>query len=194
MSIKEVKGYIPKENRKTILLISDDFRLPSGIGTQSKEMIFNTCQHYNWLQIGAAMKHPENGKLLDISADVSQLTGVPDAYVRVIPFEGYGNPMMVRQIMEMEKIDAIMMFTDPRFFTWLFEMEDEIRSKIPILYLNIWDDVPYPMWNRSFYASCDLLMGISKQTVNINREVLGIVDGEKNYIELDYKNSYEIKK
>jgi hypothetical protein len=83
--------------------------------------------------------------------------------------------------MDFEKIDAIMIFTDPRFFVWLFEMEDELRSKVPIFYYNIWDDLPYPMWNRSYYASCDLLMGISKQTVNLNKQVLG----EGNYIDFE---------
>ena len=29
------------------------------------------------------------------------------------------------------------------------------------------------MYNKSYYEACDLLMGISKQTVNINRIVLG---------------------
>lgn len=189
-SIREIKGFIPKDKRKTILLLSDDFRLPSGIGTQSKELIFNTCHHYNWLQLGAAVKHPEAGKLLDISADISNITGVVDASVRVLPFEGYGNSMIIRELLDREKIDAIMIFTDPRFFVWLFEMEDEIRSKIPIIYWNIWDDLPYPNWNRTFYASCDLLMGISKQTVNLNKSVLG----HDNYVELDYKNNYQIKK
>ena len=52
-------------------------------------------------------------------------------------------------------------------------MEGEIRKQIPIVYLNIWDDYPAPRYNESFYESCDLLMGISKQTVNINKIVLG---------------------
>lgn len=193
MSIEKLEGYLPKDKRKTILLLSDDFRLPSGIGTQSKEIIFNTCHHYNWLQIGAAVKHPENGKMLDISKDISQITGVEDPSVRIIPFEGYGNPMIIRDIIKYEKIDAIMIFTDPRFFTWFFEMEDEIRSKIPIIYYNIWDCCPAPMWNRPYYASCDLLMGISKQTVNLNKMVLGEPDGEKQYLELDYRNNYTKK-
>ena len=130
--IRELKGYLPKNKRKTILLLSDDFRLPSGIGTQSKELIFNTCHRYNWLQLGAAVKHPESGKIVDISADIANLTGVPDPKVMVIPFEGYGNTMVVREIMRQNQIDAIMIFTDPRFFTWLFEIEDEIRSKVQI--------------------------------------------------------------
>ena len=65
-----------------------------------------------------------------------------------------------------------MLFTDPRYFSWIFRMESEIRKKIPIIYLNIWDDYPAPMYNSAFYEACDLLMGISKQTVNINKLVL----------------------
>jgi hypothetical protein len=52
-------------------------------------------------------------------------------------------------------------------------MEQELRKKVPFIYLNIWDDLPYPMYNKSFYESCDTLLAISKQTENINRVVLG---------------------
>ena len=44
---------------------------------------------------------------------------------------------------------------------------------MPIVYLNIWDNYPAPMYNRAFYEACDALLGISKQTVNINKLVLG---------------------
>jgi hypothetical protein len=66
-----------------------------------------------------------------------------------------------------------MLITDPRYFIWLFAMENEIRKSIPITYLNIWDDYPAPYYNKPYYEACDLLMGISKQTVNINKLVLG---------------------
>ena len=79
-----------------------------------------------------------------------------------------------------EKPDGVFIFTDPRYWTWLFQIENEIRKHIPIIYLNIWDDYPAPMYNKTFYESCDLLMGISKQTVNINKLVLG--DKAKNKI------------
>jgi glycosyltransferase involved in cell wall biosynthesis len=42
-----------------------------------------------------------------------------------------------------------------------------------MIYLNIWDDLPAPLYNKSYYESCDTLMAISKQTLNINRMVLG---------------------
>ena len=52
-------------------------------------------------------------------------------------------------------------------------MEREVRGKMPIFWLNIWDDYPAPMYNKSYYESVDVLMAISKQTKNINEIVLG---------------------
>jgi hypothetical protein len=89
------------------------------------------------------------------------------------PVHEYGNPDILRQLIALEKPDAIMLITDPRYFIWLFAMENEIRKSIPIAYLNIWDDYPAPLYNLPYYEACDLLMGISKQTVNINKLVLG---------------------
>ena len=51
-------------------------------------------------------------------------------------------------------------------------MENEIRQICPIMYYNIWDSLPDPLWNAPFYASCDLLLGISKQTYGINKRTL----------------------
>ena len=158
--------------KKKILLLSDDFRLHSGIATVSKEIILNTVHKYDWVQIGGAVKHPDEGKFFDISDDVKKETGVQDASVKLIPVSGYGNPDMVRNMIAGENIDAILHFTDPRFWGWLYQMEDEIRRHVPIFYYNIWDDLPDPQWNAPFYASCDLLMAISKQTYGINKRVL----------------------
>ena len=63
---------------------------------------------------------------------------------------------------------------------WLFEIEREVRSKVPIIWYNIWDEYPAPLYNRDYYDSVDTLLGISKQTVNINKLVLG--DKAKNKI------------
>ncbi len=65
------------------------------------------------------------------------------------------------------------MITDPRYFEWLFAIENEIRKTCPIIYLNIWDDLPTPLYNKGFYESCDALLAISKQTKLINELVLG---------------------
>ena len=167
------KGYIPKDQRKKILLMCDDIRTHSGIGTIAKEIVLHTAHHYNYVNLGAAIEHPEAGKRLDLSQDTNNEAKIDDASVIIIPSNGYGTPGQLRQLMSTEKPDAIFIITDPRYWSWLFQMEGEIRKKIPIAYLNIWDDYPAPRYNESFYESCDLLMGISKQTVNINKIVLG---------------------
>ncbi len=157
-----------------ILLLGDDFRLPSGIGTVSKEIILNSVKDFDWIQIGGAVNHPDAGKMLDISNDIQKETGVQDASVKLVPYNGYGDRNVLFALIHAEKPDAILHFTDPRYWTWLYELEHEIKTtyNIPIMYYSIWDDLPYPMWNAPFYGSCDLIMGISKQSDNIHREVL----------------------
>ena len=171
MSKKE--GYIKREDRKKILLLCDDIRMHSGIATMAREIVMGTVHKYNWIQLGAAIKHPDAGKRFDLCADIAKTTKVDDAWVHVIPWNGYGDVGTVRNLIKHEKPAAIFIFTDPRYWAWLFSIEREIRKHIPIMYLNIWDDYPAPLYNRDFYNSCDLLMGISKQTVNINKLVLG---------------------
>ena len=165
--------YIPKDKRKKIVLICDDIRVHSGVATVAREIVTHTCHHFNWVNIGGAINHPDQGKKLDLSADSNQIAGIDDSYVMMYPTNGYGDADFLRQVIKIEKPDAIMLITDPRYFVWLFNIEQEIRKNIPITYLNIWDDYPAPMYNRPYYEACDLLMGISKQTVNINQLVLG---------------------
>ena len=167
------EGYIPQAQRKKILLLCDDIRMTSGISTMAREIVIGTAHHYNWVNIGGAINHPDMGKRFDLNEDTNQQAGIEDASIVLYPTNGYGDQMLVKQIMQIEKPDALMMFTDPRYWVWLFQMEHEIRKNIPIIYLNIWDDLPYPMYNKSFYESCDALLAISKQTENINHCVLG---------------------
>ena len=173
-------NYIPKDKRKKILLICDDIRVHSGVATVAKEIICGTAHHFNWVQIAGAIKHPDKGKRLDLSPSTDIEAGTTDSSVLLYPTDGYGDSRMLREILNIEKPDAIMLFTDPRYFTWVFNMENEIRKTTPIAYLNIWDDYPAPMYNKPYYEACDLLMGISKQTVNINKLVLE--GSEKNKI------------
>ena len=167
------KGYIKKEDRKKILLLTDDIRVHSGVAQIGRETVMHTAHRYNWVQLAGAIKHPDMGKIQDLSSDTNKEMGIEDSSVILYPCNGYGDEKLVRMVIEREKPDAILLITDPRYFEWLFNMEDEIRSQIPITYLNIWDDLPAPMYNQEFYDSCDALFGISKQTKNINEMVLG---------------------
>jgi glycosyltransferase involved in cell wall biosynthesis len=166
-------GYLPQNERKKILLICDDIRVHSGVATVAKELVLNTAQHFNWVNVGGAIRHPETGKRLDLSQDTNNNTGLADASVVLYPTDGYGDARLIRQLIQIEKPDAVFLITDPRYFIWLFQIENEIRKKMPIIYLNIWDDYPAPMYNRAYYESCDALLAISKQTKNINTLVLG---------------------
>lgn len=166
-------SYLPPEKRKKIMLITDDIRVHSGVATVGREIVIHTAQHFNWVTLGGSIQHPDEGKRFDLSQDTNGVTGLTDSSVTLYPVSGYGSQELVRQLIEFEKPDAIMLITDPRYFVHIFQMENEIRRKIPIAYLNIWDDYPAPLYNRAFYEACDLLMGISKQTVNINKLVLG---------------------
>ena len=171
--------YLPPDKRKKILLICDDIRVHSGVATVAKEIVIHTAQHFNWVQMAGAIKHPEIGKKLDISADTNKFSGLTDSSVILYPTNGYGDPNTIRQIIQIEQPDALFLITDPRYFMHIWNMEQEIRKNIPILYLNIWDDYPAPMYNKPYYEACDLLMGISKQTVNINKLVLDEVDNSR---------------
>jgi len=167
------EGYLPQAERKKILLLSDDIRMNSGIATMAREIVVGTSHRFNWVNIGGGIKHPEHGKRFDISQDTNTHNDITDSNVFLYACDGYGNPEILRQVIELEKPDAIMFFTDPRYWIWLFQMEAELRKKYPLIYLNIWDDLPAPLYNESFYDSCDCLMAISKQTLNINKVVLG---------------------
>jgi hypothetical protein len=160
------------DKRKKVLLLSDDLRTTSGIATMSKEFIFNTFHRFNWVQLGASIQHPEEGKEIDFGADVRTQSGVEGASLKIIPSSGYGNDVILRNLIARHNPDAILHFTDPRFWRWLYDMEAEVRENIPILYYNIWDNLPTPDYNRNYYASCDGLFCISKQTYGIVNRVL----------------------
>ena len=177
--MKDKFRYLKQQDRKKILLLCDDIRMHSGIGNMGKEIVLGTAHHFNWVNLGAALTHPEEGKAFDLSEQVNREVGIDDGYVRLIPSTGYGDAKRVRELLAVEKPDAILIFTDPRYWTWLFEIEREIRSQIPIFWLNIWDDYPAPLYNKPYYESVDVLMAISKQTKNINEIVLGEKAEEK---------------
>lgn len=165
---------VNSQKKKKILLLGDDIKYQSGISTISRELVIGSVDKYDWVQLAAAMNHPDHGKKIDLSQDISQETGVHDAYVMQYAHSGYGNPDVLREIISYEKPDAIVFITDPRFWGWLFLMEHELRSqyKIPVVYVNIWDSYITPLWNASAYASCDMLFSINKGTKVVNSECL----------------------
>ena len=163
--------------KKKILLLSDDLRMSSGIATVSKEFVFGTFDKFDWVQLAAAVNHPDKGKEIDLGEDARKISGIEDASLKIIPWSGYGDANILRELIMRHQPDAILHFTDPRYWRWLYEIEAEIRQNIPILFYHIWDDLPDPDYNRDYYESCDWLGCISKQTYGIVSRV-GNIESE----------------
>jgi glycosyltransferase involved in cell wall biosynthesis len=159
--------------KKKILLLADDLRMASGIANVSKQLVLGTVDKYDWVQLGAAINHPDAGKVFDLTEEVRNVTGVKDANVKLYPYNGYGDADVIRQLLMIEQPDAILHFTDPRYWIWLYDIEHEIRQSVPLFFYHIWDDLPDPKYNRDYYESCDWIGCISKQTYGITRRVWG---------------------
>jgi len=170
--------------KKKILLISDNFAHSfSGVAIVAKETILNTLHHYDWVNLGCKPHDDKKGYISDLSKDVGDKLDIKDSYIKLYHYDTYGNPVVLREVIESESPDAIMLITDPHYFKYVFNMRNEFRE-IPLIYLNIWDDggVP-PLYNRSYYESCDLLLSISQTTKQINRDVLS--NARVPFIDLD---------
>lgn len=150
--------------KKKILFISDHPLAPSGVGTQTKYVIESLMQtgRYKVVCLGGAMKHQ--------NYSVQKVSPWGDDWV-VYPVDGYGTPEMIRSALFNERPDMIWFMTDPRFYGWLWSMENEIRPHIPMVYYHVWDNYPYPTYNKSFYDSTDVIASISKVTHDIVNNV-----------------------
>lgn len=154
-----------------ILLLGDHPFSPSGCGTQIKYMIDGLLKtgDYQFLCLGGALKHSDYRPL--------KTEEWGDDFV-VIPVDGYGNPDQVRALLKQFKPDILWFMTDPRFWTWLWNFSQEIRPNVPMVYYHVWDNYPYPKFNRKYYVSNDKIVTISKLTSDIVRTVAPEVEEE----------------
>ena len=97
------EGYIKKEDRKKILLITDDIRVHSGVAQIGRETVLNTLHKYNWVQMAGAVDHPELGKIIDFSEEIKKNTDVKDPYVMLYPQKNYGDADNLRAVIAREK-------------------------------------------------------------------------------------------
>ena len=79
---------------------------------------------------------------------------------------------MIRQ----QNPDILWFMTDPRFYQWLWNIENEIRTHLPMVYYHVWDNYPYPTFNRPAYLANDHIACISKLTYDIVQTVVPEVD------------------
>ncbi len=146
--------------KKKILVISDHPLAPSGVGTQTKYVIESLLKtgRYKVVCFGGAVRHQ--------SYDVQQVEGWGEDWV-VFPVKGYGTPDLLRSALVNEKPDMIWFMTDPRFYGWLWDMENEVRPHVPMVYYHVWDNYPYPHYNKESYQSTDVIACISKVTHDV---------------------------
>ena len=58
-------------------------------GTNRSAFFRGEIDKYDWVQIGGAIKHPEEGKVVDMNESVRKETGVEDASLKIYPISGY---------------------------------------------------------------------------------------------------------
>tara|TARA_R100000808_G_C2132525_1_gene141450 strand:- start:244 stop:1500 length:1257 start_codon:yes stop_codon:yes gene_type:complete len=147
-----------------VLVLSDHPMSPSGVGSQTRYMIEEMLKtgKYSFICLGGAIKH------LDYTPLRFEEHG--DDWV-IYPVDGYGSQEMIRSILRTEKPDMLWFMTDPRFWGWLWEIEDEVRANIPMVYYHVWDNDPAPTFNKIFYDSTDVVVSISQVTNRILKEV-----------------------
>jgi glycosyltransferase involved in cell wall biosynthesis len=152
-----------------IFTISDHPLSPSGVGTQTKYIIEAMLKtgKYQFYSFGGAIKHPDHNP---------QHTEEYGEDWIIWPVDGYGNADMVRAMLHQNKPDILWFMTDPRFYTWLWSIENEIRAHVPMIYYHVWDNYPYPRYNAPWYASNDHIACISKLTHDIVKTVVPDVD------------------
>ena len=148
-----IQPAVPVKKHK-ILMLSDHPLCTSGVGVQARFLIqglLNTGK-YSFRCLGGAIKHP-NYETVMLN---------PDFVIK--PVDGFGNHEIIRNILINERPDAVLLFTDPRQFFWLWEIEDEIHQICPITYWHVWDNDPYPSYNDVWYKSTDLINCLSYKT------------------------------
>jgi len=146
--------------KKKILMLCDHPLSTSGVGCQARYLINGLIEtgEYSFRCLGGAIKH-QDYSVVQVNEDFM-----------IKPVDGFGTPEMIRHILATERPDAMFLFTDPRFFIWLWEMEDEIHQVCPIVYWHVWDNDPYPDFNRVLYDSTDLINCHSDKTYGMVHE------------------------
>ncbi|MAH51290.1 hypothetical protein CMI37_36070 [Candidatus Pacearchaeota archaeon] len=152
-----------------IFTIGDHPLSPSGVGTQSRYIIEGMLKtgKYQFVSFGGAIKHPNHKP--------QKLEEWGDDWV-IWPVDSYGTQDMVRAMIHQQKPDILWFMTDPRFYGWLWQIENEVRPHVPMVYYHVWDNYPYPTFNSPLYRSNDHIACISKLTYDIVQTVAPDVD------------------
>ncbi len=143
-----------------IFCLADSPLAPSGVGTQTRYMIEGLLKtgKYQFVCFGGAIRHQDYKPI--------RTEEYGDDWI-IYPVDGYGNHQQVRALLQAQRPDIVWIMTDPRFWTWLWEIENEVRAVAPLVYYHVWDNTPYPTFNKVWYLSNDVNVAISKLTYDI---------------------------
>jgi len=162
----------PNGDKLKILILSDDPKLFSGVGTVTNR-ISKAFRREDWevVHLASAVQHPD-----------------PNPYVdefgrKIIPYNGYGDINVIRQILDQEKPDVMWIMTDPRYWVWLWSFSSEFRVNLPLMFYHVWDAPPIPKYNYDYYNSCDSILCISKLSYNIVKQCKKETDGKFNVVD-----------
>lgn len=148
------------QKKYKILALTDSPVGASGVGTQAQFLFRGLVAtgKYSFRVLGAAVKH-SNYNVVNLG---------PDFIIK--PIDGFGTREQLRQLLITEKPDALFLFTDPRQFIWVWEVEDEVRQVCPIVYWHVWDNDPTPTFNNVWYESTDLINCLSYKTYEMVKQ------------------------
>lgn len=152
------------EKKYKLLTISDHILSNSGVALQSRYIVEHLLKtgKFQIFSISVAMQHPDNR--------VAKTQEYGDDLI-IIPATRYDDQNLIRQILDMEKPDALWIMTDPRFYSGLFAMADEVKKFCPIMWNCIWDNPPTPRYNKSLYDCIDFFGCINKVMFNIANDM-----------------------
>ena len=158
-----------------VFCLADSPLAPSGVGTQTRYMIeglLNTGK-FQFVCFGGAIRHPDYKPI--------KTEEYGDDWV-IYPVDGYGSQEQVRALLHAQKPDIVWIMTDPRFWGWLWDIENEVRAVAPLVYYHVWDNFPDPTFNRKWYLSNDVVASISKVT----HEIVGNVAPEIEHVRIPH--------
>ena len=113
------------EKKIKILVVSDHPLAMSGVGNQTRyfiEALLKTGR-FSFVCFGGAMRH-EN-------YTPQKVDPYGEDWI-IYPVDGYGDADKIRSVISSHKPDILWFMTDPRFYEWLWDIENEVRNTLAI--------------------------------------------------------------
>ena len=157
------------DKKITVLTLGDHPLSPTGVGTQTKYIIEALLKSgkFRVISLAGAISHQNYQPI--------QTEEYGDLWT-LFPVDGFGNPDQIRSTIRVHRPDILWFMTDPRFYGWLWNMANEVRCHMPMVYYHVWDNYPYPTFNKPSYESNDVIATISKVTADIVKTVVPQVE------------------